>query len=227
MENLHAFDDARLNADLSAILRLTEGGRAASIDRRPRRWRDVIASALRSPRASATIGVSVFVAMLGTTAFLMAPPRDGQLPASETAAPIAANSRAARAEILASVPAEAPSTDVPPAPQATADGKHGGKRLLRSRRKTWARRSTPPVDVAAVVRGNNAPPVVVDQGSATFGPATDLAQNVPPAGPREARPAVVQVSDASTIDDGVIPARPSAQVRRNTVAAIRAFRRQW
>ena len=77
MERLRAFDDERLDADLAAILHWRDGGETPSIARRRTRRRDAIARALRSPAGSATIGVSVFLAMVGTTGFLMYHPRGG------------------------------------------------------------------------------------------------------------------------------------------------------
>lgn len=215
MDRLRAFDDERLNADLTAILRWGDGVDAFSSGRR----RAGLAKALRSPAASATIGVSVFLAMLGTTAFLMYQPHTP--PMVEAAPPPAP---AIVAQEPAPAPSEATSAVITAQPEvaraalprphrapayASRTGKYN-KARSRSRSVAPVETVTPPIVVKAPEEAGTSEPV-------------DLAQNIAPP-IRSARTDTI-AAPATREDDG--PERQAAQARRESVAAIRALRRQW
>lgn len=229
MERLRAFDDERLDADLAAILHWRDGGETPSIARRRTRRRDAIARALRSPAGSATIGVSVFLAMLGTTGFLMYHPRGGPVveatpdPAAlaNTPAPALPAAAPALGDVAAAV---VPATIPRRAVAERHDGRHG-RPALRAPSRT--RPSAPPITLAEAERTVGAPVVLNDVPRPDLRRATDLAQNAPASPRAPVETAAVVVDETPAINDDAATEGRSARVRRNSVAAIRALRRQW
>ncbi|MEG8037908.1 hypothetical protein QP166_00570 [Sphingomonas sp. LR60] len=215
MARLRAFDDERLNADLAAILRGPDGIDAFSSGRR----RAGLAKALRSPAASATIGVSLFLAMLGTTAFLMYQPRT---PAMVEAAPAPAPAIAAQEA--------APASSETMTAVATAEPEVAREALPRPRRATaYASRTgkyhkarSQPRKVASV-ETITPPAVVKAQREPDISQPVDLAQNIAP----PVQSARADTIAAPTTREDVGPDRQAAQARRESVAAIRALRREW
>jgi hypothetical protein len=232
MSPLEAFDDERLNADLAAILGLRAGGDTPSIDQRLSRRRTALREALRSPHASATIGVSFFIAMLGTTAFLMYHPFSGQsdkaTPRPVAPQPIARKETPSPSPVAARVDAVKSPTALAASP---SDGASHVSRRVRpapwSRRKANPQQDDATIDVAAT--GDRlSTPVLVGRGEGpTDRGAADLA--------RYASPLPLLNVEVSADGRSVAPAVPdddggkdrSARVRRNSVSAIRALRRQW
>lgn len=232
MSPLEAFDDERLNADLAAILGLRAGGDTPLIDQRLSRRRIALRDALRSHHASATIGVSFFIAMLGTTAFLMYHPFSGQSDKT-TPRPVAPRPMA-RKDTLGLSPLAA-RVDAVMSPTALAASPSDGTSHVsrRVRPAPWSRRKAKPqqddatIDVATTGEGLSTPVAVERREGPTDRGAADLA--------RYASPLPLQDVEVSAHDRIVAPAVPdddggedrSARVRRNSVSAIRALRRQW
>lgn len=232
MSPLEAFDDERLNADLAAILRVRAGGDTPSINERLPWRRTTLRDALGSPHASATIGVSFFIAMLGTTAFLMYHPLVGQSDKTTRRPvafrPIASKENPSSAPVAARVDADKPPTIFAASPSDEAS--HLSRRVRRapwSRRRANPRQDDATIDVASTGDGLSTTVVVERREGPTDRGATDLA--------RIASPLPLQNVEVSADDRSVAPAIPyndggedrSARARRNSVAAIRALRRQW
>lgn len=232
-----AFEDDRLNADLAAILRLRDRADPPLIDHPPHRARNTLTSALRSPRASATIGVSFFIAMLGTTAFLMYHSPRKQL---VDAVPVPSTPQLRADKAPASHPASAAtigdaksatvlaagSRIIQGAGGASQDSRHV-RSALRSRSKVQSRRSYPATAVADSEGKFSTPVLLESQGKLEARPATDLAQNFTTLPLQHVKVYVDQTSDASPTSPDASGEDQSAQARRNSVAAIRALRRQW
>lgn len=232
MNPLDAFDDERLNADLAAILCLRDGGDTPPIHHRPARRRIALTNALRSPHASATIGVSFFIAMLGTTAFLMYHPSDGQsgetAPRPSTPGPNARKGASTPPPVAARIDDDKSPTVVAAGP---SDGANHGSRHVRPapgpRRKVNPRQDDATIDVAATGGGLGTPVAVESRARPSDKGAIDLAQNTSPLPLQNVEVSADDRSIASPVPDDAGAEDRSARVRRNSVAAIRALRRQW
>lgn len=231
MSPLDAFDDERLNADLAAILCLRDDEGTPSIGR-PVRRRIALANALRSPHASATIGISFFIAMLGTTAFLIYHPLDGH---SGAAVPRPSVPRLnASNEASKPLPVAVRNEEDKPTVALAAEPADGARRergplrpALASRRSAASKPDDATMPVAATGGEVSTPVAVASSPTPGDSGVIGLAQN--------AAPLPLQDVEISADDRSVAPRAPddagaedrSARVRRNSVAAIRALRRQW
>lgn len=232
MSPLKAFDDERLNADLAAILCLRAGNDAPSIDHRLPRRRTSFRDALRSPHASATIGVSFFIAMLGTTAFLMYHPSSSQSDKTALRPSVPrpnANKEASNVpHIAARIDDDKTPTELATSPSNGAS--HGSRHVRPApgyRRKLSPRQDDSTIDIAATGGGLSTPVMIESRGKPSNREATDLAQNTSPLPLQNVEVSADERSIAPPVPDDAGGEDRSARVRRNSVAAIRALRRQW
>ncbi|MEH3102654.1 MAG: hypothetical protein PGN12_01950 [Sphingomonas phyllosphaerae] len=219
MDPLHAFADERLNADLAAILRWRDDR-----ETRPDTGRRVgLARMLGSPAASATLGVSFFLAMLGTTAYLMYTPRSPTTIEAPRSPAMIAHETAPAPSVAEVAAPEAPpeaARIVTPRPQTPAVYASRPAKRGKSRSSSPSSRAIAPFEADTLVM----PPVVLEARRKSDGErVTDLAQAVAPTLPPVRADAVI--APAAIEDEGAT--LQAAQTRRDSVAAIRALRRQW
>jgi hypothetical protein len=232
MSPLEAFDDERLNADLAAILNLRAGGDTPSINHRLPRRQTALKDALRSPHAFATIGASFFIAMLGVTAFFVYHPSGGQ---SDKTAPRPSGPRPNASQEAPNSPHIAARIDGDKSPIALAagpsDGADHARRHVRppsgSRRNVNPPQDDATIDVAVTGGGLSTPVVVESHEKPREKRDADLAMSTSPLplpyveASADDRGIALSAADDAGAEDRL------ARIRRNSVAAIRALRRQW
>ncbi len=230
-----AFDDEQLNADFAIILGLRDDAQPPLIESRLDRRRSAFTKVLRSPQASVTIGAAFVLAMLGTTAFLLLPSqteRAIEKTPPATAPPPVLASRDALADRVpaANVDAEPDNASAIAAPSSrpSVGARNGSKRAslrLRSRPDTWRAGTSL---ASAATDGEVIDPVALQNARKPEAvQATNLAQNAVPLALPRVRPAALEVPDVSPAPIIAGEDDRLARARRESVAALRALRRQW